>query len=128
MPFKLSKTLRSEVQEVIDAHDSGEGGTIITSSENRWRSICKRAVVYHCKDLGLVVKIPNFILNERTPLKVRVPTIRIDQDFVVQPYVEKVKTKEAYLAILKKLKRDVGYDLHRGNVGWYNGKPVMFDW
>ena len=88
---------------------------------------------YYNKKLGAVIKFQNFILEERTPLKFRVPTFKLDNGgYVVQPLVEK---KNLGLAVSKirhqlkpYLKRGIFPDLHVHNVGWYKGKPLMFDW
>jgi len=133
-PFKLSKTEIAFLHEVtcrVDEYDQPRG---LTVCEQKFTCICRRAQVYHCKARGLVIKRPNFILNPRTPLKVRVPTIVIREDrnamgdWVAQPFVLKHDKKLAKERIIKMLGTDVGYDIHAYNVGWYQGKPVMFDW
>lgn len=93
-----------------------------------WVRICKRRPVYRSKDGLTVLKYSGFIFNADTPLKVRVPTRDLGNGFVVQPYVQKRNTKEAMKRIIDILGYDVGFDVHYQNVGWYQGKPVMFDW
>lgn len=82
------------------------------------------------KRLGWVVKKPVFIMDHRTPLCVRVPTIRLDNDWVAQPIVSKVDLKWAVETIRTTLSEFKGIhaDLHVGNVGWHNNQAVMFDW
>lgn len=92
-----------------------------------WKRIYERTIVYRNKTKGLIVKSPNFILNPNTPLKVRVPTIDLGDNWFVQPFVKKVDTKLAVELIREQLGK-VHCDLHRWNVGWYDGKPVLFDW
>ncbi len=84
---------------------------------------------------GLIVKNPRFVMNPRTPLRVRVPTIKLDDGWVVQPKVVKKDRKKAVQALRKSL-IGVSCDLHSLNVGWMkqtSGKrskwvPKMFDW
>lgn len=82
--------------------------------------------------MGVVVKKPNFILDDRTPLTVRVPTIDLKNGWVIQPFVKKVRLKEACDQIREKLNgcydKGIFPDLHTGNVGWLNDEPKMFDW
>ncbi len=125
MRFTLSKTLRNEIRQVID-ETATETNVVVNG--HQWTRICKRVEVYACRELGLLVKLPNFILRPDTPKKVRVPTIRVGDDWVVQPIVERKNLKEAVKLIRAQLNPNIVYDLHEGNVGWYQGKPVMFDW
>jgi hypothetical protein len=100
----------------------------LPNSYDGWRSICARVPVYLNKKRNLVVKCPRYIDNPYTPKKFRVPTIKLDEfGWVAQPYCQKVRRKEAVELLRKKLKNCV-CDLHHLNVGWYNGKPVLFDW
>ena len=90
-------------------------------------------MAYHCKKLGVVVKHPKFILDPRTPLCVRVPTIRLDKYWVAQPVVEKRDLWMAVAIIERRMKpyRKYGIhpDIHTQNVGWWRGvRPVLFDW
>lgn len=92
----------------------------------------KNLDAYYNKKLGVVIKFQNFILDSRTPNKFKVPTYKLDEHYVVQPIVVK---KNLALAVSKlraklkpHLKRGIFPDLHVGNVGWYKGKPLMFDW
>ena len=82
------------------------------------------------KKLGWVVKCPVLILDQRTPLFVRVPTIRLNCDWVAQPIVIKNDLKVACERIRKQLVSYKGIhpDLHCGNVGWHENTAVMFDW
>jgi hypothetical protein len=124
MPFKLSKIDRQALRDI--AEDIDELGD--PKRFAGWIRICERVPVYLNKERLLVLKQPHFILNPRTPLKFRVPTIKIDDcGWVAQPYCEKYRLKEA-VQILRKQLGEIGYDIHHLNVGWYMGKPVMFDW
>jgi hypothetical protein len=82
--------------------------------------------------LGVVLKLPACILEPRTPIQFRVPTYVLENGWMVQPLVQKINRKKAVDAIRKKmkpyLKMGMWPDLHTGNVGWYKGKPLMFDW
>ena len=87
---------------------------------------------YYNKKLGVVIKHQNFILDGRTPNKFKVPTYSLDQEYVIQPLVEKKNLGLAVSKLRAKLKpylkRGIFPDLHVGNVGWYKNKPLMFDW
>jgi hypothetical protein len=124
MPFKLSRSDLRELRCITaDIDEEGDPGRYAG-----WVRICKRVPVYLDKERFLVLKQPRFIYNPRTPLKFRAPTIKVDDfGWVVQPYCEKYRLKEAVLFLRSKL-GDYGYDIHHLNVGWYLGKPVMFDW
>lgn len=84
---------------------------------------------YH-NGLGVVLKCPRFIMEPRTPLILRVPTINLGDGWVVQPIALKTNLKEAVTQIQKKLKKFNGIvpDIHVGNVGWFDGKALLFDW
>lgn len=124
MLFKLSRTDRQELRQI--AEDIDEIGD--PNRFGHWVRICQRTPVYLDKERFLVLKQPRFIYNSRTPLKFRAPTIKIDDcGWVAQPYCEKYRLKEA-VQILRKHLGEFGYDIHHLNVGWYLGKPVMFDW
>lgn len=84
---------------------------------------------YH-EGLGVVLKRPKFIMETRTPLILRVPTICLGDGWVVQPIARKTNLKAAVEQIKKKLEKFSGIfpDIHTGNVGWIDNKPLMFDW
>lgn len=90
----------------------------------------KKLNAFYNEKIGLVVKKPMLILDPRTPRSVRVPTICLDSEWIVQPIVKKVRLKIAYNQINKELAkyRGIHPDLHCGNIGWYEDKAVMFDW
>jgi hypothetical protein len=99
---------------------------------SRFTSTYRTLQAYRHKALGIVLKKPNCILEPRTPLSVRVPTVKLKNGWVMQPLVKKVELRKACDIISGHLKdareRQIYPDLHTGNVGWYNGHPVMFDW
>ena len=125
MPFRLSRTDLKELRRVAEALDY-QVDPPYPKRFAGWVRICDRTVVY--KKGNVIIKAPNFILNQNTPLQVRVPTIKLDYQWVAQPVVKKVNTKLAMELISKQLRKNHGCDLHRWNVGWYDGEPVMFDW
>lgn len=98
----------------------------------KFKSNVREMEAYYNKKLNIVLKNPRFIMENRTPLIIRVPTIKLADGWVVQPFVSKTNLKMAVEAIRKDLepylKRGIFPDIHVGNVGWYNGKAVMFDW
>lgn len=87
---------------------------------------------FYSTKLGVVIKKPACILDKYTPKKFRVPTYELIDGFVVQPLVSKKHLALAVDIIREDMqpyfKRDGFPDLHVGNVGWYKGKPLMFDW
>lgn len=102
-----------------------------------WRPYKRRGKsleAFFNKRVGWVVKCPVLILDQRTPLFVRVPTIRLNCDWVAQPIVIKNDLKVACERIRKQLVSYKGIhpDLHCGNVGWVKiaGElvPRLFDW
>ena len=126
---KLNASLHWYYSNVLDILLSGES----VKGWHRFKSKTRELDAYYNKNLGVVIKKPVFILEERTPKKFRVPTYELTPDgYVVQPLVVK-KNLGSALAILRKemkpyIKKGIFPDLHKGNVGWYDGKPVMFDW
>ena len=92
MPFKLSRSdLQAFRGDASDLDDLSCPGRF-----TQWKRICNRTPVYRDTERYLVLKRVNFILNPWTPLKVRVPTIKLDEyGWVVQPYCEKYRLKEA---------------------------------
>lgn len=98
----------------------------------RFTCTYRKLQAYHNKKMGVVVKKPNFILDHRTPMDVRVPTLDLKNGWVIQPFVKKVRLKEACEQIRVKLNGcyndGIFPDLHTGNVGWLGDEPKMFDW
>lgn len=98
----------------------------------RFKSTYREMDAFYHEGLGVVLKNPKFILEHRTPLILRVPTIKLGCGWVVQPLVRKTDLKLAVGKIKKKLKpylaKGIFPDIHKGNVGWYCNKPLMFDW
>jgi hypothetical protein len=87
---------------------------------------------FYNKKLGVVMKRPAFILEHRTPMQFRVPTYFLQESYVLQPLAERKNLRLALQILRGKLNKYLKYgifpDLHTGNIGWYNGKPLMFDW
>ena len=87
---------------------------------------------FYNTEIGLVLKKPAFILEHRTPLVFRAPTIDLGDGWVCQPILEKKMLKLAFNKLHKDLKpyikRGIYPDIHLGNIGWYNKKPLLFDW
>jgi hypothetical protein len=123
-----SKAVLLDYNDVLDLLHAGE-------RVKGWGTFKRRGNhldAYYNKKLGVVIKHQNFILDEKTPRKFRVPTYSLDQEYVIQPIVEKKNLALAVSILREKikpyLKRGIFPDLHVGNVGWYKGKPLMFDW
>ena len=85
---------------------------------------------FYSKAVGMVVKRPKFIMDNRTPRHLRVPTINLGEGWVLQPLVKKTRLKEAVRQIKNEMLKypRIKPDIHVGNVGWYCEKPLMFDW
>ncbi len=98
----------------------------------RYDSTYRRLQAYKHEELGIVVKRPACILDDRTPKKLRVPTISLGGGWVAQPVVQKTNLKRAAEIIRRRAKPYQKFkifpDIHTGNVGWYRGKAVLFDW
>ena len=98
----------------------------------RYISKRRKMLCFYNKEMGVVLKKPAFILEHRTPLVFRAPTIDLGDGWVCQPILEKKRLKLAYNKLYKELKpyikRGIYPDIHIGNIGWYNNKPLLFDW
>ena len=98
----------------------------------RYKSTIRQMDAFYHEGLGVVLKNPKFIMEPRTPLIVRVPTVQLGDGWVIQPITRKTQLKEAVEQIRKQLEpylaKGIFPDLHVGNVGWYENKPLMFDW
>ena len=124
--MKLNKLERTYFALLINAFEKYQKAP----NWKRYSSKTRNMDAYYNENLGLVVKKFAFILDDNTPKSVRVPTYDLGNGWVLQPMVQKINLKAAKDAIASKLKKypNVTADIHVGNVGWYNGKPVMFDW
>ena len=125
---KLNASIHWYFSDLLDVLSSGES----VRNWRRFKSKSRSLEAFYNKKLGLVIKKPVFILESRTPVKFRVPTYQLKNDYIVQPLVSR---KNLGLAVRKLrnqlkpyLKRGIFPDLHTGNVGWYKNKPLMFDW
>lgn len=97
---------------------------------SRFTSTYRQMDAYYNKSFGMVVKRPKLILDKRTPKHLRAPTVSLGDGWVIQPFVKKTNLKAAVNQIRAELKKypSIKPDVHVGNVGWYDGKPVLFDW
>lgn len=97
---------------------------------SRFTSTYRQMDAYYNKGFGMVVKRPKLILDKRTPKHLRAPTVNLGDGWVIQPFVKKTNLKAAVNQIRAELKKypSIKPDVHVGNVGWYDGKPVLFDW
>lgn len=97
---------------------------------SRFKSTYRQMDAYYNKSFGMVVKRPKFIMDKRTPKHLRAPTVSLGDGWVVQPFVKKTNLKAAVNQIRAELKKypSIKPDVHVGNVGWYDGKAVLFDW
>lgn len=126
--FKLNSHERNFLLYKADLLDSGTQ----LKGWKRFKSTYREmSAFYNTKD-GIVLKKPKFILDHRTPVSLRVPTVKLGDGWVAQPLVRKTDLGKA-LKTLKEdlrpyLKKGIFPDIHRGNVGWYEGKALMFDW
>lgn len=96
----------------------------------QFKSTYRQMDAFYNKRLGVVLKRPRFIMESRTPRHLRVPTINLGDGWVLQPLVKKTRLKEAVRQIRTELNNypKIKPDIHVGNVGWFDGKPLMFDW
>lgn len=98
----------------------------------KFKSSTRSMDAFYNEDVGIVLKNPRFILEPRTPLFLRAPTIKLGDGWVVQPFARKTQLKAAVEAIREQLRpylaKGIFPDLHVGNVGWINNKAMLFDW
>jgi hypothetical protein len=125
---KLTASTHWYFANVLDTLLSGES----VKGWRRFKSKTRELDAYYNKKLGVVIKKPVFILEHRTPNKFRVPTFELKDDYILQPLVSKKNLGDALVKLRKDMKpyinKGIFPDLHKGNVGWHKGKPVMFDW
>lgn len=93
------------------------------------------AQVWVNKRANIVVKKPYLICRRMPKLKNIIPTLWFrmrGEDYFVQPLAKRHRPTQALNAFAKLNKidwiSDDIYDLHAGNIGWYKGKPMLFDW
>ena len=131
IPFKLTAAQKRELQNVVA---DIEFDVIPRGWKRRSGVGSFHPDIYFNRRLGIVVKRFSTILDPHTPLAVRAPTIKVVNDWYVQPIVRRINLKRAEEIIRKRLikigfyKRGGFPDLHYGNVGWYNEEAVLFDW
>ena len=127
-PFKLSSLERKHLR--LCARDLSDNMQL--PKWYRYISRRRKMLCFYNKEIGLVIKKPAFILEHRTPLVFRAPTIDLGDGWVCQPILEKKRLKLAFNKLHKDLKpyikRGIYPDIHLGNIGWYNKKPLLFDW
>jgi hypothetical protein len=125
---KLKVGLHCYFSNLLDVLSSGES----VRNWRRFKSKTRNLDAFYNKKLGLVIKKPVFILEHRTPVKFRVPTYQLKNDYIIQPLVSRKNLGSAVRKLRNQLKpylkRGIFPDLHTGNVGWYKNKPLMFDW
>lgn len=126
--FKINAQVRWYLVECAELLDSGS----YLKGWKRFKSTSRVMSAFYNKSLGVVVKNPKFILDHRTPVSLRVPTVKLGDGWVAQPLVRKTELGEALRSLKQDLKpylkKGIFPDIHRGNVGWYEGKPLLFDW
>jgi hypothetical protein len=128
--FTIDRKLRKELREMADKVGRMDQLYVVVYAgrTHLFKRICRRIQAFACTSLGIVVKRPNLIITTNTPLKYRVPTIKLNAArWVVQPIVDTSEAARAEQVMERKLK---GWfcDLHTGNVGFWKNKAVMFDW
>jgi hypothetical protein len=132
MLFKLSRLERKHL--LLCARDLEQD--IALPKWHRYTSKRRKMLCFYNKEMGVVVKKPALVLERRTPMLLRAPTIDLGEGWVCQPILEKKRLKMALIALEKQLqpyiKRGIVPDIHVGNVGWMceKGKmvPKLFDW
>jgi len=126
--FKIGAKARQFLLYKAEMLDSGTP----LKGWKKFKSTTRDMSAFYNTECGIVVKKPKFILDHRTPLSLRVPTVNLGEGWVAQPLVRKTHLRAALTALRASLKphlaRGIFPDLHRGNVGWYGKKPVLFDW
>lgn len=84
--------------------------------------------------LGIVLKAA-FLLGPNPPKAVKCPTIELGKAmgftsrwWLCQPVVNRSRRASALEAVKARLPDPSEYDLHAGQCGHLNDKPVLFDW
>ena len=128
MKFKINSQARWYLLKTAERLENGAK----VNGWKRYKSTYRKMDAFYHEGLGVVLKNPKFIMEPRTPLNLRVPTIKLGDGWVVQPIAVKTNLKAAVEQIRNQLKphlaRGISPDIHNGNVGWVDGKPLMFDW
>jgi hypothetical protein len=100
-----------------------------------FKKLGQRGDVYRSVKHGLIVKWPNLLHNISPKIKpYAIPTIAVstpdDDVWYIQPIANRSNPKEAHDQLLKIFGPEYYkfVDLNIGNVGHYEGKPVLFDW
>lgn len=129
MPHKILKLTKEDIRHLNEVADLFAGGHSLRGWR-RFKSTYREMDAYYNTRKGLVLKKPKFILDDRTPKCLRVPTIKLKNGWSVQPLVKKINLKKALVILNDRVKKypNIWPDLHTENIGWYNGKPLMFDW
>jgi hypothetical protein len=128
VPFKINPQVRWYLGESAKMLASGKK----VKGWRRFNSKSRKLNAFYNSSLGVVLKKPVFIMDHRTPLALRAPTVYLKDDWVVQPILKRNDLNEA-LAIIQgqlvpHLARGIFPDIHRGNIGWLGKQPLMFDW
>jgi hypothetical protein len=103
-----------------------------------FKKLGQRGEVYRSVKHGLIVKNNPNILHKVSP-KIKphvIPTLVVETDdfdgdvWFIQPIARRGNAKEAHDDLLKIFGPEYYkfVDLNIGNVGHYEGKPVIFDW
>ena len=80
---------------------------------------------------GVVIKYM-FVVDD-CPADIAIPTLMVkyvvNGMICIQPFCSRVNKRLAYLRLRRRFGLyDVPNELNERNVGWFNCKPVMFDW
>jgi len=93
------------------------------------------SVVYSKKDINFVIKVGKGVCTRKLPKELerfRLPYIYTNgnRQIAIQLKVDTSKTYEARKIIDSSCSRTnlLDYDIHQDNVGWLDGKPVIFDY
>ncbi len=97
----------------------------------RFKSTYRTMDAYYSRELRVVIKRHVNILDPRTPLGLRVPTMKLFEYWVAQPLVRKTNLRKAVDLVESRMSaygRRFYTDVHVGNVGWYAREALLFDW
>jgi hypothetical protein len=129
--FPLEPHIRYYLVDCCNAFAAGKG---VSGWKRKDVGKHRKVEVWVNKTLELVLKRNNFVLCDACdmPEDVVLPTLELsdtDDAWWAQPLVKIKDRKKAEKLIQKRLKNYRCYpDVTLQNVGWYKGKPYLFDW
>lgn len=141
--FNFPKALEKKIVAIFKA---GQKDGFFPWRHYSWRETsypCPRCFIRPLQKLGFkkikyigcvfanedyVVKIPGIVVGRKPKNSIPTKIIKIGHEEIwIQPRAN-TRFSHKTKIIDKLFERDMGEDLHNGNIGYYKGKLVVFDW